>query len=71
MRNSHVPRPKGPNDAVTSLNCPADWLDQAQEVADSMSRETGVSVSRADVLRLAVKRGLDVMMAERAKAKKK
>ena len=60
-----VPRPKSANDTTTSLNCPGDWLDLAQEIAAQMSKETGVGVTRADVLRLALKRGLDVLKGER------
>ncbi|MGO9832840.1 MAG: hypothetical protein ACLP1X_01355 [Polyangiaceae bacterium] len=59
-----MPRPKSANDTTTSLNCPGDWLDLAQEIATQMSKETGVGVMRADVLRLALKRGLDVLKAE-------
>jgi hypothetical protein len=59
-----VPRPKSANDTTTSLNCPGDWLDLAQEIAVQMSKETGVGVTRADVLRLALKRGLAVLQGE-------
>lgn len=65
-----VPRPKSKNDATTSLSCPADWLDVAQEIASRMSEETGVGITRADVLRLALKRGLDVMVAEHKQKKR-
>jgi hypothetical protein len=48
---------------------PGSWLDEAQAIAEARS-EPGLAVTRADVLRMAMRRGLDAL-AEQAAALKK
>ena len=59
-----MPRPKSQNDSVTSLTLPGAWLDEAEKMAERL-RQPGMSgLTRADVLRMALRRGLDVLDSE-------
>jgi len=69
MADSTMPRPKSGNDGVVNLKLPADWLDEAQALADEMSKP-GVSLTRADALRLVIRRGLDAYHAEGKRGRK-
>lgn len=60
----NVPRPKGPNDTQVSVNMPGAWADELDELARAMSTE-GLHLTRSDVLRLAVRKGLDALRKER------
>jgi hypothetical protein len=59
-----VPRPKSANDTVTSLNCPGEWLERVQQLADTTSRRVGATIARADMLRKALLRGIEELEAE-------
>jgi hypothetical protein len=65
-----VPRPKSQNDSQITLNLPGDWVDDAEALAAALSRP-GLAVTRADALRMAVRKGLDELMREHGKAPKK
>lgn len=62
---SNVTRPKGPNDTQVSVNIPGDWVDELDRLAEVLTRD-GLQVTRSDALRLAIRKGLDVL----AKAKR-
>lgn len=53
-----MPRPKSANDAALNLLLPEAWLEEAQELARTLS-QPGAARTRADVLRMAIRRGLD------------
>lgn len=53
-----VPRPRSSNDARLNLLVPGEWLDEAAELAPVLA-EPGATLARADVLRMALRRGLD------------
>jgi hypothetical protein len=59
-----VARAKGPNDQQISLNLRPEWVKEAESMAASMSAE-GLTITRADVLRLCVSKGLEVLRKER------
>jgi hypothetical protein len=61
-----VPREKGPNDQQVTVNLPSSWVDEVDELAESLTRP-GVSVTRADALRLAVRTGLDALRKDPSK----
>jgi hypothetical protein len=63
MAHSTMPRPKSENDAALNLLLPSSWLEDAQELARELSRP-GASLTRADALRMAIRRGIDVLRAE-------
>jgi hypothetical protein len=42
---------------------PGAWLDEASQIAQAPS-EPGITVTRADMLRVALRRGLDVLAEE-------
>jgi|HubBroStandDraft_1064217.scaffolds.fasta_scaffold11214_7 hypothetical protein len=63
MAHSSMPRPKSDNDAALNLLLPSAWLDDAQELAGELSRP-GASLTRADALRMAIRRGIDVLRTE-------
>lgn len=58
-----MPRPKSDKDSQVTIVLPGAWLDEAQRIAEAKS-EPGLAVTRADVLRMALRRGLDVLAAE-------
>jgi hypothetical protein len=58
-----VPRPKSGNDDQVSINLPTLWKDDAERLAQAMSRP-GMVITRADVLRTALRMGLDALDAE-------
>jgi len=51
------------------LLLPGEWLDEAQELAGLLS-QPGAQLTRADAIRLAIRRGMDAMRAEAKKAKR-
>ena len=59
----NMPRPRSENDTHLHLQLPGAWLDEAQELAGPLS-EPGVTLTRADVLRKAIRRGLDEFRRE-------
>jgi hypothetical protein len=59
-----MPRPRSQNDTKTSIDLPGAWLDEAQAVAEAMRKPGMSGLSRADALRMAIRRGLDVLEAE-------
>lgn len=66
---SDVPRPKSSNDTHINLALPGDWLEEASELVEPLS-EPGITLSRADVLRKALRRGLDMLQREARKRDK-
>ena len=64
-----MPRPKSDRDSQVTIALPGAWLDEAEQIAEARS-EPGLSITRADVLRMAMRRGLDALN-EQAKAAKK
>lgn len=65
-----MPRPKSEKDSQVTLAVSAEWLEEAQRIAEAKS-EPGLIVTRADVLRMAMRRGLDVLQADIAKPRKR
>lgn len=66
MTHSSMPRPKSANDTAISLLLPAEWLDEAQALAVEMTPPGASTMSRADALRMAIRRGMDALREERA-----
>lgn len=60
---TRVPRPKGPNDAQLTFNLPGGWVEDLDRLAQTLSRP-GMAVTRTDVLRMAVRTGIDTLAAE-------
>ncbi len=65
MARTGMPRPKSANDTAISLLLPAEWLEDAQALAGELS-PPGASMTRADALRMAISRGIDVLREEHA-----
>jgi hypothetical protein len=65
-----MPRAKGENDSQVTFNLPGAWLDELDELAKAMSMP-GVEITRAHVLRAALRKGIDQLAAEHAKKKKR
>lgn len=59
----HVPRPKSDLDSQVTIVLPGDWLEDAETIARARSRP-GMNVTRSDVLRMALRTGLDALAAE-------
>lgn len=58
-----MPRPRSNNDTSLNLKLPGEWLDEAEALAGPLS-EPGLALTRADVLRKALRRGLDDLRRE-------
>jgi hypothetical protein len=67
---SSMPRPKSEKDSQVTIVLAGEWLDEAQRLAEAKS-EPGMAVTRADVLRMAIRRGLDALQAELPKPARK
>ena len=65
-----VPRPKSDLDSQVTIVLPGDWLEQAEALARARSRP-GMNVTRSDVLRMALSKGLAVVTAEDRPKKKR
>lgn len=63
MAHSAMPRPKSPNVVQVTVLIPEDAADRAQALSGRIGMP-GVSLTRAEVLRVAILRGLDVLEAE-------
>jgi hypothetical protein len=71
MANSvTMPRPKSEKDSQVTIVLAGDWLEEAQRIAEAKS-EPGLAVTRADVLRMAIRRGLDALQGELGKHRKR
>ncbi len=60
-------RPATANDTPVSLRLPDVWLKRADALIEFLSKP-GIGVTRSDVLRSAIARGLDAIEAERGAA---
>jgi hypothetical protein len=63
---THVPRPKSDNDTSINFRLPGNWLDEAEELIEALS-PPGVAYTRMDILRLALRRGLNEFKRKAAK----
>lgn len=70
MTAAAMPRPKSENDTPLHLLLPGEWLEDAQELAGLLSRP-GAALTRADALRLAIRRGIDELRAETTRKPRK
>jgi hypothetical protein len=68
MADHVMPRPRSDKDSQVTIVLPGTWLDEAQQVAEARS-EPGLAVTRADVLRIALRRGLDALAEETKRSK--
>lgn len=59
-KSAEMPRPKSDKDSQVTITLPGGWLDDAQRLAEARS-EPGLVITRADVLRIALRRGLDAL----------
>ena len=62
-----VPRPKNAQDlAPVSVNLPASWIAEAEELSKKMSEAAGApgSLTKSHVFREAIRRGLNSLAAE-------
>jgi hypothetical protein len=57
---STMPRPKSEKDSQVTIVLAGDWLEEAERIAKAKS-EPGLAITRADVLRMAIRRGLDAL----------
>lgn len=66
----HVPRPKSDLDSQVTIVLAGEWLEQAEALARARSRP-GLNVTRSDVLRMALRKGLDALAAEHKAEKRR
>jgi hypothetical protein len=59
-----MPRSKSDKDSQVTLALPGAWLDDAQRIAEVRAESGGFETTRAEVLRVALRRGLDALAAE-------
>ncbi len=67
VETSGVPRPSSGNDSATALRLPDAWLQRAEALRAFLGAKLGPGgeVTRSDVLRAALARGLEALEAER------
>lgn len=65
-----MPRPPSANDTQIAIRLPNDWIDRADALVPLVSRP-GITVTRSDVLRAALAKGLDALEAETRKGSKR
>jgi hypothetical protein len=67
-----VPRPSTGNDSSVALRLPEAWLARAEALRDFLASKLGPGgeLTRSDVLRAALARGLEALEAERAAVRK-
>jgi hypothetical protein len=65
-----VPRPKSDLDSQVTIVLPGGWLDEAEERARVRS-QVGLNVTRSDVLRTALRKGLDALASEDKREKRR
>lgn len=70
MTSSQMPRPKGENDDQASFTLPGAWVVEVDELAKTLS-QPGAKRTRSDVMRMALRRGIDVLRSEAKSAKAK
>lgn len=58
-----MPRAKSDKDGQVTIALPAAWLEEAETLAEGRS-EPGLTLTRADILRMAIRRGLDSLAAD-------
>lgn len=66
-----VPRPPSANDSSVALRLPEAWLQRAESLREFLASRLGPGgeVTRSDVLRAALARGLEALETERAQLK--
>jgi hypothetical protein len=57
---SKMPRPKGPNNTQVSINLPEEWVEELDKLAGALS-QPGLVLVRADVIRMALRTGMDTL----------
>jgi len=70
MVQEAMPRPPSGNDTQVAIRLPNEWIERADALMAPLSRP-GIQVSRSDVLRAALARGLDALEAETQATKPK
>jgi hypothetical protein len=70
MATATMPRPKSDKDSQVTIVLPGGWLDEAQQIADARS-EPGLVVTRSDIIRMALRRGLDELASTTPAPKRK
>lgn len=60
-----MPRPKSNLDVQTAVRIPRDWVDRAEALKEAIA-PLGLHVTRSDVLRTAIERGLRSLEREQA-----
>jgi hypothetical protein len=63
MSDARMPRPRSPNVVQVTVLIPEDVSDRAEALGERMA-PAGVTLSRAEVLRAAILRGLDALEAD-------
>jgi hypothetical protein len=57
-------RPKGPNEFQLSFLVPKAWLKELDELAQAHA-QPGLALARSDILRMALRRGIDALRGDR------
>jgi hypothetical protein len=72
VQDRGVPRPKSGNDESIALRLPKEWIERSDRLRErGVVADRGVAVTRSDVLRAAIVRGLDALEAEAEKPARK
>ena len=60
-----VPRPASGNDSSVAIRIPDAWLKRAEGLRDFLSSRPGIELTKSDILRVCIARGLEALEAER------
>ena len=65
MYKGGVPRAPSGNDSAVAIRVPDAWLKRADDLRSFLASRPGIELTRSDILRAALARGLEALEAER------
>jgi hypothetical protein len=65
-----VPRKPSGNDSSVAIRIPDAWLKRAEALREFLASRPGIELTKSDILRICIARGLEAIEAERDAAAK-
>ena len=70
VQDRDMPRAATGNDTPVAIRVPAAWLERAEGLRAFLTSRPGLELSKSDILRMCIARGLEAIEAERDAAAK-